>query len=118
MTSIERKNLPTNNLNCERYLAKFGYLASQSSAHSNKLFKGKRIRDDLVLSDCDENLFVEKLVIRTMKLLDDIEMSWNVKQKSLKVEKLRESHKKKARANDFVDQVLLKCKDPLQQLKN
>ena len=71
LTPIERANLPTNNRNCERYLANFGYLASQSAAHSNKLFKGKRIRDDLVLSDSDENLFVEKSIVRTMKLLDE-----------------------------------------------
>ena len=49
LTYEQRKNLPSNNLNCERYLAKFGYLASQSSVHSNKLFKPKRIRDDLML---------------------------------------------------------------------
>ena len=54
LTSDERKNLPTNNLNCERYLAKFGYLAAQSAAHSNKLFKAKRIRDDLVLPDAED----------------------------------------------------------------
>ena len=92
LTPAERANLPTNNLNCKRYLAKFGYLASQSAAHSNKLFKGKRIRDDLVLSNSDESLFVEKSIVRTMKLFDDfddMEVSWNAKQKSLKIEKLR-----------------------------
>ena len=64
LTSNERKNLPTNNLNCERYLAKFGYLAAQSALHSNRFFKGKRIRDDLVLSDADQNLIVEKSIKR------------------------------------------------------
>ena len=50
LTSDQLKNLPTNNLNTERYLSKFGYLASQSAQHSNRFFKAKRIRDDLVLS--------------------------------------------------------------------
>ena len=29
LTTDKRENLPTNNLNCERYLAKFGYFAAQ-----------------------------------------------------------------------------------------
>ena len=59
LISNELKNLPTNNLNCERYLAKFGYLAAQSAVHSNKLFKAKRIRDDLFISDAEDSLLVE-----------------------------------------------------------
>ena len=59
LTSDKRENLPTNNLNCERYLAKSGYLAAQSAAHSNNLFKAKRIRDDLVLSDAEDCLLIE-----------------------------------------------------------
>lgn len=51
LTPEERKNLPTNNINAERYLAKFGYLASKSAQHSNRFFKAKRIRDDLILLD-------------------------------------------------------------------
>ena len=53
LTSDERENLPTNNLNCERYLAIFGYLAAQSAAYSNKLSKAKRIHDDLVFPSSD-----------------------------------------------------------------
>ena len=41
LTSDEQENLPTYNLNCERYLAKFEYLAAQPAVHSNKLFKVK-----------------------------------------------------------------------------
>ena len=47
LTSSERKHLLTNNLNTERYLARFGSLAAQPAQKSNKLFKAKRIRDDL-----------------------------------------------------------------------
>ena len=53
LSSSQRKNLPTNNLNTERYLAKFGYLASQSAQHSNRFFKAKRIRDDLMFNQTD-----------------------------------------------------------------
>ena len=48
LTPDERKNIPTENLIAERYLGKFGYLASISACHSNKNFKAKRIRDDLL----------------------------------------------------------------------
>ena len=95
LTSDERKYLPTNNLNCERYLAKFGYLAAQSAAHSNKLFKAKRIRDDLVLSDAEDSLLVERSMNKTMKILDEMEISWSSKQKELKKERLFENIKKK-----------------------
>ena len=75
LTSDERENLPTNNLNYERYLAKFGYLAAQSAAHSNKLFKAKRIRGDLVLSDAEDSLLVERSMSKMMKILDEMEIS-------------------------------------------
>ena len=45
------KHLPTHNLDAERDLAKMGYLAHLSAAHSSKKFKGKRIRDDLILTE-------------------------------------------------------------------
>ena len=44
------ENLPTENLEPERYMAKVGGLAAQSSAHSNRLFKAKRMRDDLLFT--------------------------------------------------------------------
>ena len=93
-TSDERENLPTNNLNYERYLAKFGYLAAQSAAHSNKLFKAKRIRGDLVLSDAEDSLLVERSMSKMMKILDEMEISWSSKQKELKRERLFENIKK------------------------
>ena len=38
----------------EMYMAKTGSLASQSAAHLNRLFKAKRMRDDLVfIKDSD-----------------------------------------------------------------
>ena len=48
LTPDERKNIPTENLIAERYLGKFGYLASISVCHSNKNSKAKRICDDLL----------------------------------------------------------------------
>ena len=48
LTKEELKSLPTENLETERYLAKFGYLAFPSAARSNKFFKAQRIRDELM----------------------------------------------------------------------
>jgi len=50
LTPEEQSNLPTESLEAERYLAKFGALASISARHSNRFFKAKHIRDDLTLN--------------------------------------------------------------------
>ena len=41
LTPEQRENIPTENIESERYLAKFGYLASVSASKSNKFFKAK-----------------------------------------------------------------------------
>ena len=84
LISNELKNLPTNNLNCESYLAKFGYLAAQSAVHSNKLFKAKRIRDDLFISDAEDSLLVEWSMNKTMKIIDEMKISRSSNQRSWK----------------------------------
>lgn len=50
-TSEQRNNLPTNDTNTERYLAKLGYLIAQSVEYSNKLVKANRIKDNFMLKD-------------------------------------------------------------------
>ena len=108
LTLEERQNLPTNNLNAERYLATFGYLASQSAQHSNKLFKAKRIKDDLILSDSKKDVI--KAEGRVLKTLEEMEITWTEKQIEIKKARLKKNLKKKVRAKDFVDQILQKCK--------
>ena len=98
LTSDEPENLPTKTLNCERYLAKCGCLAAQSVAHLNKLFKSKRIRDDLVPSDTEDSRLVERSMNKTMKILDGMEISWSSKQKELKKKRLFENIKKKGKS--------------------
>ena len=109
LTSDQRKNLPSHNLSAERYLGKFGYLASQSAAHSNRQFTAKRIKDDLVLSD-EQDVVVQKSLSVVMKNLDRMEISWSIGQKEKKKEKIKQNLQKKVRANEFVDQLLVKCK--------
>ena len=50
LTPEQRKNMPTDNMESESYLTKSGYLASVSTSKSNKFFKAKRIRDDLMFN--------------------------------------------------------------------
>ena len=82
-------------MNFESSLAKFGYLVTQSALHSNKLFKAKKIHDDLALSDAKDCVLVERPMNKTMKILDEMEISWSSKQKELKKERLFENIKKK-----------------------
>ena len=67
-----RKNLLTENLPCERYLSRFGGLAGVSAAKSNKFFKAKRIRDDLMfhknmLNEEEEMANVAKNILNDLK---------------------------------------------------
>ena len=74
-----QKNLPTENLVTERYLAHFGALASQSAKHSNPFFKAKRIRDNLTLFTEEDPQYDNKKAY--YKILDEMERSWTEKQK-------------------------------------
>ena len=84
----ERKNLPMENLACEHYLSRFGVLVAVSAAKSNKFFKAKRIRDDLMF---DKKMTNEEEVGKvTKKILNDLksmEVSWMTKQKECWKEK-------------------------------
>ena len=98
LTYEQRKNFPSNNLNCEQYLVRFGYLSSQSAAHSNKLFKGKRIRDDLMLIGEDNSEVLKNSTTAVLKHLDEVEVSWSMKQKEIKKKKLMANLEKKVRS--------------------
>ena len=110
LSAEERKHLPTNNLNCERYLAKFGVLASESAQRSNRFFKAKRIKDDLMFFGVNKK-DIERSAIGIMKALDKREDGWTKNQKVLKKERLKKLIANKGRANDFIDNILKKCKD-------
>ena len=83
LTEEERAHLPTNNLSAEKYLARFGYLASQSAGHSNWLFKAKRIKDGLMLTG-ESASKVERSVFAVLKALDTMEVKWSERQKEAK----------------------------------
>ena len=111
LTAEERKNIPNNDLCCERYLSRFGYLASQSAAHLNKYFKGKRIRDDLMTLEEEENSKIDRRMISIMNQLDSMKISWTATQKIKKKENILENLLKKKRSNEFANSLLKKCKE-------
>ena len=80
----------------ERYLARFGYLASVSACKSNKYFKAKRIRDDLMFNGnmaTEED--VSKSTLRITKSLMLLELNWTKSQKEVWNSKVEEAIKKK-----------------------
>ena len=63
----------------------------------------------MVLSD-EQDVVVQKSLSVVMKNLDRMEISWSIGQKEKKKEKIKQNLQKKVRANEFVDQLLVKCK--------
>ena len=99
LTHDERKNLPTENLTCERYLSRFGALAGVSAAKSNKVFKAKRIRDDLMF-DKEMSHGEEEFVKARNNILNHLmsmEISWTADQRRCwkeKIEVCKEKYRK------------------------
>ena len=76
------KHLPTHNLDAERDLAKMGYLAHLSAAHSSKKFKGKRIHDDLILTETrTQAQDVDVKCKKIFKALKEMEQKWTISEK-------------------------------------
>ena len=99
LTAEQRKNIPGDNLNCERYLAKFGALAAVSASKSNKFFNAKRIRDDMLFSvnmtnEEDIKLSSEKI----FKELNSMEFEWTERQKQCMKQKIELNLQKKRRS--------------------
>ena len=92
----ERTNIPTENLLAERYLAKFGYLASISASRSNKFLKAKRMRDDLMFTVGGEGRTTKAATNHLIKALEHLEVLWTDDQKKKWKEKISENIKKKA----------------------
>jgi hypothetical protein len=110
-STLERTNIPSENLCVERYLGKFGYLASISAARSNKNFKAKRIRDDLMFTKEDSDEEVLRSTNEVIKTLKDMEVKWCDDQNKKLREKIIANIRKKANMDKYKDILLQKCKD-------
>ena len=105
------KHLPTDNIATERYLAKFGYLASISAVHSNFRFKAKRIRDDLLFDE--GNLTAESLDLKNrqiLKQLKDMEIRWTAEQEVEKRAYIKKNLENQKRINCYMNEILNQCK--------
>ena len=113
LDSKQRSKLPTNNLCVERYLAKFGILASESASHSNKFFKRKRIRDDLMFNKSKKSneKLSSKLLKNVFNALDSMEVEWTLEQRELSKKRVAESIEKSLGADKLVDLLLKKFKE-------
>ena len=113
LTVEQRRNLPTENLVCERYLSTFGGLAGESAAHSNKKFTGKRIRDDLMFdkqeSECTNQFNAASNQV--VKILDGMEKEWTEEQKAEKKKKIQADMEKSKRPGDLLGVVVRKLKN-------
>ena len=107
----ERKNLPTENLAAERCLARFGNLASSSAVHSNRFFKAKRIRDDMLFNKNETVGNTEMASTKVLKKLDDMEMLWTGKQKEAMKKKMIDRIQKTQKEGQFLNNLVHKCKE-------
>ena len=112
LSQEERKNLPTENLPCERYLSRFGGLAGVSAAKSNKFFKANYIRDNLMFDKkMTEDEEVEKTTRNILNQLKSMEVSWTTDQKQAWKGKIEESIKNNFRKDNYKDLLLIKCNE-------
>ena len=111
LTPDERDCLPTENLRCERYLTRFGGLASLSAAKSNRFFKAKRIRDDLMFET--KMNFQEKDVSKSTKDIIEqlMEKVWTGKQIERLQKKIKDAVEKKVKKSKYKDILSSKCKE-------
>lgn len=111
MTEEDRENLPTENLEPERYMYRVGNLAAQSAAHSNKFFKAKRMRNDLLFVKESERSTSEftRFHLNIFKRLDEMETKWTKEQRKMYKDKIAASLNVGLR-DQTINMLLNKCK--------
>ena len=63
-----------------------------------------------MLLEADDLEMMKREMNAVLKNLDEMEVSWSTKQRELQKQKLMSNLQKKVRCNDFVDQILMNCK--------
>ena len=99
----QQLKLPANILCAKRFLVKFGNLAFVYAHHSNKFFRGKRTRDDLMFKKSKE--LTEKVLLKTLKnilkALNSMEVYWTLQQREILKTRVAEPMEKFRRANEL-----------------
>ena len=109
LSEYDLQYLPTNNLDCERDLAKFNKLAARSAACSNKKFKAKGMHDEMTLYK-SESVNVDKATYYLSEVLDNCELQWVKQQKIVTKERLQQLCNAALKAEEYVNVLLHKCK--------
>ena len=88
LSKAELKDMPTNNINAERNLAKFSHLVVVGKFR-NKQFTAESIRNDIVLFQSSQSVVDSITKKITKKVLNNREKNWNVDQKTLQKERIQ-----------------------------
>ena len=123
LTEEDLEGLPSNNLDCERDLAKFDKLAARSAACSNRKFTAKGIRDEMTIFQ-SKAVAVEKVTHNLVHILDEQEKKWMEDQSEKTKKRLQEACDAALKAEEYVHVLLHKCKSwggpftTIQELEN
>ena len=109
LSAADLVGLPTNNLDCERDLAKFDKLAARSAACSNRKFTATGIRDDMTVYKSD-HVTIHKVTSNIEKVLDERERRWMEEQKILTKDRLQRACDSALKAEEYTHVLLHKCK--------
>ena len=108
MSLAELKDLPTNNLDCERDLAKFSHLPSVAKFR-NKSFKAKGIRTDMTPYQAQQTNICT-LTRKIQSILFHREADWTKGKKELQTERIMIKMGKAKKELELTKRLLESCK--------
>ena len=108
LSKAELKDVPTNNINAERDLAKFSHLAVVAKFR-NKQLTAKGIYNDIVLFQSSQSV-VDSITKKINKVLNNREKNWNVDQKTLQKERIQRKINKHRKEGEYITKLLQACK--------
>ena len=108
MSDSDLALFPTHNLDCERNLSVAGVFMEIGSKCSNKNFRGRCIRDNVILHHSSQ---VKKVKGELRALLDQRERDWDATQKEVKFQHLEKLMQQGKNRENYIDKVLARCKD-------
>ena len=108
LSKAELKDMPTNNINAERDLAKFSHLAVVAKFRI-KQFTARGIHNDIVLFQSAQ-LIVDSVTKKINKVLNNRKKKWNVDQKTLQKERIQRKINQHRKEGEYITKLLQACK--------
>ena len=103
-----RQSMPTDNIIAEREFAKFDHVA-RVAKYRNKNFTAKGIRADMMIYKSSDEI-VNKTMGAVEKILQNREKDWNINQKKIIFQNIKEKKEKKVHSNNYITKLLMKFK--------